>query len=110
MGARVAPTFIRHRLASILSCSTILRAWPILIVLFTGVSPFILEEGHDPVLSAEALSASTATRLGLCPIFCPHIISTLQWPFLLFFSVGRMEKSEMLSKSPGHGHQTIQMI
>lgn len=44
MGVRVAPTFIRHKLASILSCSTILRAWPILIVLFTGVSPFILEE------------------------------------------------------------------
>lgn len=43
MGARIAPTFIRHKLASILSCSTILRAWPILIVLLTGVSPFILE-------------------------------------------------------------------
>ena len=44
MGSRAPPTFIRHKLASILSCSTILRACPILIVLFTGVSPFILEK------------------------------------------------------------------
>lgn len=35
---------IRHKLASIFSCSTILRACPMLMVLFTGVSPFILEK------------------------------------------------------------------
>lgn len=44
LGSRAPPTFILHKLASILSCSTILRACPMLIVLFTGVSPFILEK------------------------------------------------------------------
>lgn len=35
-------TFILQKLASIFSCSTSFLAWPTLIVLFTGVSPFIL--------------------------------------------------------------------
>jgi hypothetical protein len=57
MGARVPPTFIRHRLASILSCSTILRACPILIVLFTGVSPFILEKREGQLRALSQLKA-----------------------------------------------------
>lgn len=35
-------TFILQKLASIFSCSTSFLAWPTLMVLFTGVSPFIL--------------------------------------------------------------------
>lgn len=34
-------TFILQKLASIFSCSTSFLAWPTLMVLFTGVSPFI---------------------------------------------------------------------
>lgn len=39
---RVRLTFILQKLASIFSCSTSFLAWPTLMVLFTGVSPFIL--------------------------------------------------------------------
>lgn len=38
----VCLTFILQKLASIFSCSTSFLAWPTLMVLFTGVSPFIL--------------------------------------------------------------------
>lgn len=44
-------TFIRHMLASILSCSTILRACPMLMVLLTGVSPFMGVLGGERGLS-----------------------------------------------------------
>lgn len=40
--AGVCLTFILQKLASIFNCSTSFLAWPTLMVLFTGVSPFIL--------------------------------------------------------------------
>lgn len=40
---------MRHMLASILSCSTILRACPMLMVLLTGVSPFMGGAGEGNV-------------------------------------------------------------
>lgn len=40
--AAALDTLILHMLASILSCSTSFRACPMLIVLFTGVSPFMV--------------------------------------------------------------------
>lgn len=89
LGSRAPPTFILHKLASILSCSTILRACPMLIVLFTGVSPFILEKRdsseHDRgpcTVSAEGpLLISLYEAGSYAPVFYFPLIPNLQWSF-----------------------------
>lgn len=93
IGSRVPPTFIRHKLASILSCSTILRACPILIVLFTGVSPFILEKREGQLSMIEPCTISTEGpppcsllknlyKAGSCaPMFSSLYPHLPVWPF-----------------------------
>lgn len=63
-------TFILQKLASIFSCSTSFLAWPTLMVLFTGVSPFIL-----------ATNTATFKLLGFEPDRNTHSVF-----FAIFFS------------------------
>lgn len=121
MGLRVPPTFILHKLASILSCSTILRACPILIVLFTGVSPFILEKREGSSEQSQLQAPSMLTHPALmrprpyAPIFC-FLIPILQGTFPSpSSSAEEMERGwdEMLPKltqSLGHRSLNIQII
>lgn len=128
MGSRVPPTFIRHKLASILSCSTILRACPILIVLFTGVSPFILKkrEGQLSMIEGPAQSqlkaplhihsSKTFTRLDhvprCFPLFIPIFQCGLSHPCLPQLRKWR-GWDEMLPRLPyglGHRSSYVQMM
>lgn len=48
-------TFILQKLASIFSCSTSFLAWPTLMVLFTGVSPFILATNTTTFMNVDEM-------------------------------------------------------
>lgn len=65
-------TFILQKLASIFSCSTSFLAWPTLMVLFTGVSPFILATNTATIrLRGFHLDGKT-----FCKIVDPVILQT----------------------------------
>lgn len=84
-------TFILQKLASIFSCSTSFLAWPTLMVLFTGVSPFIpyyipLQVQSSPLFSLFFPLSFSASLVSLCQLMVggmsvagPHPSQTTAW-------------------------------